>query len=85
MSHKYNWTVTSKYYYDQTLTTDLLKKSLADMLDSSGRDTQMYSLAGTGLYFWPANREKRHDTSYHYEEETEEPLDPAPTNSTYHH
>ena len=85
MSYKYSWTVTSKYYYDQTLTTDLLKKRLADMLDSSGRDTQRYSLAGTGLYFWPADREKQHDTSYHYEDETEEPLDPAPTNSTYHH
>ena len=85
MSHKYSWTVTSKYYYDQTLTTDLIKKELDDMLDSSGRDTQMYSLAGTGLFHWPADREKRHDTSYHYEEETEEPLDPAPTNSTYHH
>ena len=34
MSYKYSWTVTSKYYYDQTLTTDLLKKRLADMLDS---------------------------------------------------
>ena len=48
MSHKYNWTVTSKYYYDQTLTTDLLKNSLADMLDSSGRDSEMYNLAGPG-------------------------------------
>ena len=85
MSHKYNWTVTSKYYYDQTLTTDLIKKELDDMLDSSGRDTQRYSLAGTGLFHWPADREKRHDTSYHYEVETEEPMDPAPTNSTYHH
>ena len=85
MSHKYNWTVTSKYYYDQTLTTDLIRKELDDMLDSSGRDTQMYSLAGTGLYHWPADREKQHDTSYHGEAETEEPMDPAPTNSTYHH
>ena len=85
MSHKYNWTVTSKYYYDQTLTTDLIKKELDDDLDSSGRDTQMYSLAGTGLFHWPADREKRHDTSYHYEAETEEPMDPAPANSTYHH
>ena len=85
MSYKYSWTVTSKYYYDATLTTALLKNSLDDMLDSSGRDSEMYSLAGTGnLYLWPADREKQHDTSYHYERETEEPLDPVPTNSTYH-
>ncbi|MBP5639857.1 MAG: hypothetical protein J6X55_10285, partial [Victivallales bacterium] len=87
MSHKYHWTVTSKYYYDQTLTTDLIKKELDDMLDSSGRDTQMYSLYNMAdLYLWPADREKRHDTSYHYEDEGDaDPVPEPPANSTYHY
>ena len=86
MSYKYSWTVTSNYHYDQTLTTDLIKDYLADWLDSSGRDTHRYSLSSMGnLFVWPDDREKQHDTSYHYEEESEEPLDPVPTNSTYHY
>ncbi|MBP5640815.1 MAG: hypothetical protein J6X55_15140, partial [Victivallales bacterium] len=85
MSYKYSWTVTSNYYYDATLTTALLKNDLDDMLDSSGRDTERYSLSSKGnLFVWPSDREKQHDTSYHYEEETEEPMDPPPANSTYH-
>ncbi|MDD6338388.1 MAG: hypothetical protein PUC15_08420 [Lentisphaeria bacterium] len=84
MSYKYSWTVTSKYHYDQTLTTALIKDHLADMLDSSGRDNHFYSLSNMGnLSIWPSDREKQHDTSYHYEEESEERWDPAPTNSTY--
>ena len=84
MSYKYSWTVTSNYHYDATLTTDLIKKDLEDMLDSSGRDNHFYSLSSMGnLFCWPSDREKQHDTSYHAEAETDEPMDPVPTNSTY--
>ncbi|MBQ7731379.1 MAG: hypothetical protein IJT68_06035 [Lentisphaeria bacterium] len=84
MSYKYSWTVTSNYHYDATLTTALIKDYLADCLDSSGKDTHFYSLSNMGnLSVWPADREKQHDTSYHDEAETDEPMDPVPTNSTY--
>ena len=86
MSYKYSWTVTSNYYYDATLTTGLIKNRLDDMLDSSGNDTHFYSLSNiANLYLWPSDREKQHDTSYHYKEETDEPMDPPPANSTYEH
>ncbi len=85
--YHYNWTVTSKYYYDQTLTTDLIKKELDDLLDSSGRDTQMYSLYNmANLSVWPSDREKQHDTSYHNEVEGDaDPAPEPPKNSTYHY
>jgi hypothetical protein len=84
MSYKYSWTVTSNYHYDATLTQGLLKNELDDMLDSSGRDSHQYYLYNpANLQYWPADREKQHDTSYHEEAETDEPMDPAPTNSTY--
>ncbi|MBQ7531769.1 MAG: hypothetical protein IJT12_08695, partial [Paludibacteraceae bacterium] len=84
MSYKYSWTVTSNYHYDATLTTDLLKNHLDDLLDSSGRDTHFYSLSNMGtLSIWPADREKQHDTSYHHEIESEEPAEDPPKNSTY--
>ena len=84
MSYKYSWTVTSNYHYDATLTTALIKDYLADWLDSSGRDTHFYRLSNMGnLSVWPSDREKQHDTSYHEKTETDEPMDPVPTNSTY--
>ena len=84
MSYKYSWTVTSNYHYDATLTTALIKDYLADWLDSSGKDNHFYSLSNMGnLSIWPSDREKQHDTSYHDEAESDEPLDPPPTNSTY--
>ena len=84
MSYKYSWTVTSNYHYDATLTQGLLKNELDDMLDSSGRDSHKYYLYNpANLQYWPADREKQHDTSYHEETETDEPMDPVPTNSTY--
>ena len=85
MSHKYSWTVTSNYHYDATLTQSLVNDWISDQKDSSGRDTHMYSITGAwaDTYHWPSSSEKMHDTSYHYETETDEPMDPVPVNSTY--
>ena len=85
MSYKYSWTVTSNYHYDATLTQSLVTDWINDQKDSSGRDTHRYYITGVWdeTWHWPSSSEKMHDTSYHYEEETDEPLDPVPVNSTY--
>ena len=85
MSHKYSWTVTSNYHYDATLTQSLVNNWIADQKDSSGRDTHMYyiSYAWADTYHWPSGSEKKQNTTSHYETETDEPMDPAPVNSTY--
>jgi len=85
MSYKYSWTVTSNHHYDATLTQSLVNDWIADQKDSSGRDSHMYYITGVWdeTWHWPSSSERMRDTGYHYETETDEPMDPVPVNSTY--
>ena len=84
LSYKYLWTVTHNYYYDATLTQNVWNEFRNDYYTTGQTDNHIYYTDRLGiLRRWPSDEEKEHDTSYHYEEESEEPMDPPPSNRTY--
>lgn len=74
------------YHYDATLTQDLLDKYISDFAEAEVTDhpdTHLYHLKEYyRLCHWSQDKERDHDTSYHFSEDFDEPMIPAPSNRT---